>query len=37
MTKANFTEEWILVSDLEIDRAVQRDHLDLKKIERMKR
>jgi hypothetical protein len=35
MTKANFTEEWIPVSDLEIDRSVQRDHLDLRKIERM--
>ncbi len=35
MTKANFTEEWIPVSDLEIDRAVQREHLDLRKIERM--
>lgn len=37
MTKANFTEEWIAVNELEIDRSVQRDHLDLRKIERMVR
>lgn len=35
MTKANFTEEWISVNDLEVDRAVQRATLDLRKIERI--
>ena len=32
-----FTEEWIPVSELEVDPEVQRHHLDYKKIERIKR
>jgi hypothetical protein len=31
-----FTEEWISVGDLEVDNRVQRDHLDLRKVERIK-
>jgi hypothetical protein len=34
--EAKFTEEWILVGDLEIDREVQRNNIDLKKVERIK-
>ena len=32
-----FTEEWIPVSELDVDPEVQRHHLDYKKIERIKR
>lgn len=35
MTEAKFNEELVHVGDLSIDRAVQRDHLDLRKVERM--
>lgn len=38
MTGPKFaSEEWISVSDLDVDREVQRDHFDLRKVERMKR
>ena len=37
MTEYNFTEEWIPVSELEIDRAVQRSSFDRHKVERFKR
>jgi len=37
MTEYNFTEEWIPVSELEIDRAVQRSSFDRGKVERFKR
>lgn len=33
----DFTEEWIPVSELEVDPEVQRHHLDYKKIERIKK
>lgn len=33
-TDFKFTEEVIKVSDLEVDRAIQRDHMDVRKIER---
>lgn len=32
-----FTEEWIPVSELEVDPEVQRHHLDYKKVERIKK
>jgi len=35
MNEAKFTEEWLSVGDLTIDRSVQRDHLDLGKVERI--
>lgn len=37
MTDMNFTEEWIPVSELDIDRAVQRSSFDKHKVERFKR
>ena len=37
MTEYNFTEEWIPVSELSIDRAVQRSTFDRRKVERFKR
>lgn len=37
MSDTKFTEEWVSVGDLSIDRTVQRDHLDLKKVERIVR
>jgi hypothetical protein len=37
MTEYKFTEEWIPVSDLSIDRAVQRSTFDRSKVERFKR
>jgi hypothetical protein len=37
MTEYNFTEEWIQVADLDIDRAVQRSSFDKHKVERFKR
>ena len=37
MTESNFTEEWISVSELDIDRAVQRSSYDKGKVERFKR
>lgn len=35
MTEQKFTEEWIPVGDLEIDRSVQRSFLDNRKVERI--
>lgn len=35
MTEPKFTEEWISVGDLEVDPTIQRDHLDINKINRM--
>lgn len=37
MTEYNFTEEWIPVTELDIDRAVQRSTFDRAKVERFKR
>jgi len=37
VTEYNFTEEWIPVADLDIDRAVQRSTFDKAKVERFKR
>lgn len=37
MTEYKFTEEWIPVSELDIDRAVQRSSFDQRKVERFKR
>lgn len=37
MVELNFTEEWIPVSELDIDRAVQRSTFDKAKVERFKR
>jgi hypothetical protein len=33
-TTGKYTEEWISVGDLEVDRAIQRSFLDLRKVER---
>lgn len=35
MTNTKFTEEWLPVKELEVDRSVQRDHFDMGKVERM--
>lgn len=37
MTEYNFTEEWIPVAELDIDRAVQRSNFDRAKVERFVR
>lgn len=35
MSELKFTEEWIKVGELEVDPTIQRDHLDINKINRM--
>ena len=37
MTDSNFTEEFISVGDLDVDRAVQRSSMDVRKVERFAR